>query len=187
MESNKRYVYVVLTQTGTNVSRIIKHFTKAPFNHSSVASDEDLNEMFSFCRYYKHSPLPAGFFQENIDTGVFNMFKSIPCQIYAFPATNEQFEKYNSLINHFKKARKLYSYNLLGLFAMAFGIHLKRKNRFVCSQFVAYMLSESGIADFGKDYSLVRPDDFRFNEKAVLMYSGDIKQYGITTKAFAGA
>ncbi len=186
MKSNEKCVYVVLTQTGTNVSKLIQRFTKAPFNHSSIASDDELSEMFSFCRLYKHSPLPAGFFHEKVDGGVFEMFKNIPCQIYAIPATDEQYDKYREVINHFKNSSKMYTYNLIGLFAMAFGKTIKRKNAFVCSQFVAHVLSESGIVSFNKEPHLVTPEDLRHLPNASLIYSGDIKQYTYN-KVLAGA
>lgn len=177
MLDNKRYIYVVLTQTGTNISKAIKCFTRAPYNHTSITSDLELCEMFSFCRINKNRPLPAGFFHEKVDDGVFEMFNSIPCEIYGFEVDDEQLAKYNNLIEHFKKETKLYSYNLLGLLTIALGIPLNRKKRFVCSQFVAHMLAESGIATFDKDVSLVKPDDFRHLPNGKLIYSGDIKKY----------
>jgi len=175
--NNQRYIYVVLTQTGTNIAKAIQYFTKAPYNHASITSDVELSEMFSFCRLNKNRPLPAGFFQENVGDGVFEMFSSIPCEIYGFEVTEEQLEIYNTVIDHFKKETKLYSYNLLGLLTLALGIPLNRKKRFVCSQFVAHVLTKSGIAEFNKSISLVKPDDFRRLSNGTLIYSGDIKNY----------
>ena len=177
MNSQGQYLYVVLTQTGTRISRAVKLFTKAPYNHTSIASDNDLAEMFSFCRYHKRTPLPAGFSREKINAGVFEMFSSVPCEVFAIKVTDEQLEKYNSLITHFIVNKKIYSYNVLGLFAMAFGLRLGRKNTFVCSHFVAHVLTQIGVAQFEKDIALVRPDDFRHLPNAELVYEGDIKKY----------
>lgn len=177
MVNNKRYIYVVLTQTGTKVAKTIKYFTRAPYNHASIASDIELCEMFSFSRFNKRRPLPAGFFHEKVDDGVFEMFNSVPCEIYGFEVSDIQYEKYNELIEHFKQETQFYSYNLLGLLTMALGIPLNRKKRFVCSQFVAHILVETGVAHFNKDVSLVKPDDFRHLPNGVLLYTGDIKKY----------
>ena len=38
---NKK-VYIVLSQTGTILSRILKLVTRAPYNHSSITLSEDL-------------------------------------------------------------------------------------------------------------------------------------------------
>lgn len=177
MADNKQYIYVVLTQTGTLVSKTIKYFTGAPYNHASITTDKELCEMFSFCRLYTRLPLPAGFINENINTGIFGKFPSIPCEIYGFEVTEKELAKYNKLIEHFKKETKLYSYNVLGLLTVPLGIPIRRTTRFVCSQFVAYVLSQLGVAKFNKDISLVTPDDFRYLNNAVLLYSGDIKKY----------
>lgn len=173
MEQTK-YIYVILSQTGTIPARIIKHFTKAPYNHASLSSDRELQEVYSFCRKYKKFALPAGFVEER-NVGVFDMFSAIPCEVYAFKATEKQYAKYESLIDDFKQNSKLYSYNVLGLMGLAFGIVVHRKNHFVCSQFVAHVLSECGMARFDKQLDLVRPDDFRYLDNAELVYKGDMK------------
>ena len=36
-EDQTRKVYIVLSQTGTVLSRILKLYTRAPYNHSSIA------------------------------------------------------------------------------------------------------------------------------------------------------
>lgn len=183
----KRYIYVVLTQTGTNVSKAIKRFTRAPYNHVSVSSDVELCEMFSFCRLNKNKPLPAGFLNEKIDDGVFQMFGKIPCEIYQFEVDEDQLENYNYVIERFKRDTKLYSYNIIGLLTIALGIPLERKKRFVCSQFVAHVLSSAGIAKFSKPVSLVRPDDFRYLKNGTLIYTGDIKHYYYSQLKIASA
>lgn len=177
MYKNDNYIYIVLTQTGTIVSKIIKCFTRAPYNHVSITTDSELSEMFSFCRYRTRLPLPAGFTNENVNAGLFELLNSVPCQIYKIKISEEQLGEYNRLIEHFKKDTKLYSYNILGLLTILLGIPLKRKTRFVCSQFVAHILEELKIVNFNKDTSLVTPDDFRHLKNAVLLYSGDMKKY----------
>ena len=175
MKENK-YIYVVVTQTGTRISKTIKYFTNAPFNHSSITDDDGLINYFSFSRFYKHSPLPAGFMRENIFTGVFGMFKKIPCEIYRIKVSNQQYCRFNKLISHFDKHTNSFSYNLLGLVTMPLGIPFQRKNKFVCSQFVAFVLHQTGIAKFNKDISLVTPDDLRKISNSELFYSGDFKK-----------
>ena len=103
------------------------------------------------------------------------MFNSVPCEIYAFDVNEEQFNKYEELIEHFKDKSKMYSYNVLGLLALAFGIQIHRKNHFICSQWVAKILTECKVAKFDKDLLLVRPDDFRYLENAQLIYKGDLR------------
>lgn len=185
MNSKRKYIYVILSQTGTVPARIIKFFTGAPYNHASLSNDEELQEIYSFCRKFKRFALPAGFVEEN-KVGVFDMFRRVPCEVYAFEVSDEQYTKYEEMLEHFKKESKLYSYNVLGLLTLAFGFAIHRKNHFVCSEFVAHVLSECGIAVFNKDLGLVKPDDFRYLDNAVLVYKGDMKSippFGLRKKA----
>ena len=170
----KNMIYVILTQTGTLPAKIIKFVTKAPYNHTSITSNDELMDIYSFCRKYRLVPLPAGFVNES-ELGVFDMFNFVPCEVYGIEVTDEQFDKYRKLIAKFKRDSKVYSYNVLGLFALAFGIPVHRKNHFICSQFVAHILTECGVASFNKDLCLVKPDDFRYLDKAQLVYKGDMK------------
>lgn len=170
-------LYLVLTQTGTRVSRLIKFYTRAPFNHVSVTNDERLEYMFSFARQNAPKLFPAGFTKENISDGVFGMYSSVPCVIYKIPVTREQYMRFNLLIEKFSNDKSLYKYNLLGFLTMIFNIPIKPKHSFMCSQFVAYILQEAGIINFKKRLSLVKPDDFRHMENLQLIYSGDIKEY----------
>ena len=44
-------IYIILTFTGTALSRIIKLTTRVEFAHVSIALDEELKEMYSFGRW----------------------------------------------------------------------------------------------------------------------------------------
>jgi hypothetical protein len=138
-------IYLLVTQTGTTISKIIKLFTRKPYNHASLSSDLFLSEMYSFCRTYKRFPIPATFNVEVVGKGVLGMFNYIPCEIYEIPVTFEQKKKFELLIEHFKTNRKKYSYNYLGLGSILLKIKYKNKNKFLCSQFTAYILQQIGI------------------------------------------
>ena len=61
-------LYIVLTYTGTVISKMIKGYTKDEFCHSSIALDLELNEMYSFGRKYTFTPIFAGFVHEHIES-----------------------------------------------------------------------------------------------------------------------
>ena len=44
-------IYIVLTHTGTTLSKIIKTYTKDEFSHVSIALDNKLQEMYSLEDY----------------------------------------------------------------------------------------------------------------------------------------
>ena len=43
-----KQIYIVISQTGTILSRILKLVTKAEYNHASISLVPDLNTMYSF-------------------------------------------------------------------------------------------------------------------------------------------
>lgn len=174
----KRYLYLVLTRTGTVPSKIIGFVTGKRYTHVSIASDEMLTEMYSFCRDKKETPLPAGFNREDLFTEVFGACKTIPGEVYRLPVTDEQLERYNDVIRHFILNRGSYSYDVGALLPMALHIPYKLRNRFVCSVWVGFVLGKSGVKhNIDKQPSLIEPEDFRSIEGAELVYRGDLKKY----------
>lgn len=174
----KRYLYLVLTRTGTVFSKLIGFATGKRYTHVSIASDELLTEMYSFCRDKKEAPLPAGFNREDLFTEVFGACKTIPGEVYRLPVTGEQLERYNDVIRHFILNRGSYSYDVGALLPMALHIPYKLRNRFVCSVWVGFVLGKSGVKhNIDKQPSLIEPEDFRSIEGAELVYRGDLKKY----------
>mgnify|MGYP000691307822 CR=1 FL=1 len=84
------YIYVLVSQTGTNIAKIIRFFTRKPYNHASISADSNLHEMYSFCRNSPSMPLPATFNQEIVGRGTLGKFSDIPCELYAIPVTRHQ-------------------------------------------------------------------------------------------------
>ncbi|MDD6344846.1 MAG: hypothetical protein PUA51_01295 [Oscillospiraceae bacterium] len=169
-------IYIIVAQTGTNVAKAIKFFTKKPYNHVSVAGDIELSKMYSFFRTYRYTPLPATFNEEIIGEGTLGLFNNIPCEIYEIPVSHEQKVHFQRLINNFYIFRNNYSYNILGLIAIYLNISWDRKSHFLCSQFAAHILSEIGI-NLRKKPCLCTPDDFRYISDARLIYRGELNHW----------
>ncbi|MCI5816012.1 hypothetical protein [Ruminococcus sp.] len=170
------YIYVLLSQTGTNVAKIIRFFTRKPYNHASIAADSSLNEMYSFCRNSPSMPLPATFNQEIVGHGTLGKFPDIPCELYAIPVTRQQRLIFEHELEHFKLHRSMYSYSLIGMGTVLFQISLHRRNKYVCSQFVAHVIEQSGIS-LPKPSVLCTPEDLRHIPGAQLIYQGELNDY----------
>lgn len=181
---------MVMTQSGTLLARTIKFYTKKPYNHISLGFDKNLEEIYSFGRKHPRNPLFGGFVNEGINEGFYKVFKNTTCKIYMLEITDEEYAKLEQNINLFKNKRDKYKYNVLGLIALMFGIPLKRKNHYFCSQFAARVLYSSHIIDFDKDYSLVKPYDFDNIENTILVYEGKLSEYSpqkYTSQEFCSA
>jgi len=169
-------IYITVSQTGTTVAKIIKFFTRKPYNHSSIAADLSLSDMYSFCRNYSPFPLPAGFNQEIVGQGTLGKFSYIPCEIYEIPVTRDQKYRFYAILEHFKQYRNQYSYNIMGFWSIPFSLHIERKNKFVCSQFVAYIINEAGV-NLNKPVWMYSPEDLRHLPNARLVYRGELNEY----------
>lgn len=175
MESS---VYITVCQTRTYIARFLRLITGKPYNHVSLSMNESLSEMYSFCRNNPWRPLPATFNKEEVGKGTFGRFSYIPCEIYRLDVTDKQLRLLEEQLEYFKNNRESYSYNLMGLLFIFLRIAKKRKNKFVCSQFVAHIMAEAEInLEIPKPTSLYIPDDFRHIKAAELIYKGDLNEF----------
>ena len=86
-------IYIVLTHTGTILSKIIKSYTKDEFSHVSIALDSGLQKMYSFGRLHPYNPFWSGFVHEHIDKGTYKRFYKTKAKVYSYEVTEEQYEK----------------------------------------------------------------------------------------------
>lgn len=174
---NSRYIYIVLSQTGTVPAKLIKFYTRNPYAHASIAFDSDLSEMYSFARRGIWNPFNSGFIKEDFNSGIFGRYESTRCSIYKIEVTSEQYERIRSIIGVFKNDSLSYSYNYLGILGVVLHHPIARRKRYFCSQFVAYVLYMAGIKVANKVPALVRPDDLRKSDLFQLVYAGRLSEY----------
>lgn len=166
--------YILLTNTGSFLTKLIKLYTKKPYNHASIAFDSDLSEVYSFGRKTARNPFIGGFVRENVKTG---LFKDAECAIYSFTATNKEIRKMKYYLQEIEKNKQQYRYNFLGLFGFILNKPIRRKKAFFCSQFVAAVLMKSNTIHFEKPLSLISPSDLQKVANFQLMYEGKLKDY----------
>ena len=173
-------IYIVLTYTGTILSKIIKTYMKDEFSHVSIALDEQLEKMYSFGRLNPYNPFIGGFVHEHINYGTFKRFKKTTSAIYSMEVNEEEYERIQETINKIQETKKTYRFNVLGLFAVAFKLKIQKKNSFYCAEFVKYLLENSGIKT--NLPLVIRPDNFKYLENLNLEYEGILKDYNILVK-----
>ncbi|MEH7113821.1 hypothetical protein V7124_15720 [Neobacillus niacini] len=176
----ERKVYILLTNTGSFLTKLIKLYTKKPYNHASIAFDEDLSEVYSFGRKTVRNPFIGGFVQENVRAG---LFKQADCAIYSFTVTEGQLQRMNHYLRKIEAQKKEYRYNFLGLFGFMFNTPINRKKAFFCSQFVASVLKEGNILHFEKPLPLISPHDLQKISTFQFEYEGKLKDYPFGNKA----
>ena len=70
MSNQNKQLYIVISQTGTLLSRILKQITGAEYNHASISLSRDLERMYSFGRRHPYNPFWGGFVIEERNCSV---------------------------------------------------------------------------------------------------------------------
>ncbi|GKX31201.1 hypothetical protein SH1V18_36810 [Vallitalea longa] len=171
--------YIMLSDTGSVLNRLIKFYTKVPYNHVSLALDEDLNEMYSFGRKFPRNPLIGGFVREYIHEGTYARFKNTKCLVCRMDITKEQYDELVKNIEHFKKRKRRYYYNILGIFTVLLNIPVRVPYGYVCTHFVSHIYERSGVKLFNKRSTLVSTVDFYHLDKLRLhkVYEGKLSEF----------
>lgn len=168
-------IYVILTHTGTALSRLIKVYTRDEFSHVSIALDSELQEMYSFGRLNAYNPFFGGFVHEHIDSGTFKRFKNTNSCVYEVTVTDEEYENIKNTIKYFNDHKNEYKFNFVGLFAVSLNKRITFNNRYYCAEFVKYALDKSGYEL--KLPEIIKPEDFKDIEEAHVVYRGLLRDY----------
>ncbi|WP_139364833.1 hypothetical protein [Sutcliffiella halmapala] len=167
-------VYIILTDTGSMLTRMIKMFTKDSYNHASIAFNKELDSPYSFGRKKMNNPFIGGFVKENLTDRI---FQQAPCAIYSRKVSANEYERMLALVQAIESQQHTYKYNFIGLFGFVFNRQIERKNAFFCSEFVATVLNNGGIKVNRKPASLVKPTELIECEEFRLIYEGQLDSF----------
>ena len=169
-------IYIILTYTGTILSKIVKIYTRKEYSHVSISLDQNLTHMYSFGRLNPYNPFLGGFVQEGIDKGTFRRFKNTKTKIYSLEISEEKYEQLENIIEDIQNKKRLYKFNLIGLLGVALNVKIKRENCFYCAEFVKYVLEKSEVLSLP---DLVKPEDFERIDNLDEVYKGILREYKI--------
>lgn len=173
MEQQK-YVYILVTQSGTGVSKMLRWVTHDPYNHVSLALDANLQKMYSYGRRRLHNPLVGGFVHETPQTGVFAYYKDTDAVVVRLPLHEEVYKKLEARMREMYRHRKEYHYDFLGVMLAYFGKTKARNHKSYCSKFVAGELQNAGVTLPQK--AVYRPVDF-LELGGETVFSGKLREY----------
>lgn len=170
-----RQIYIVLTHSGSLLSRTIKFVKKYEYTHVSISLDKGLNKMYSFGRLKPYNTFVAGFVQESPKYGTFKRFSKTKTKIFCLDVTEKQYQKIKKIIKYFERKRKKYKFNTIGLFSVALNIKITKENSFYCAEFIKYVLEQAKIKTNLPE--LVTPEDFLHLKNINPVYIGFLKNY----------
>lgn len=170
-----RHIYVLLTRSGSVVSRAISLTTGDLFTHSSIAYDDSLFTLCSFARRYQRLIIPAGLVNERLESGYYHRHSYIPCALMRLTVPDEVYLSVRNIVGGMLSERKKYRYDTIGLLLCRLGRSYNREKHYFCSRFVGEMLLQSGaIASLPKPAALMRPQDFLLMPELELVYMGSM-------------
>lgn len=174
--SNKQ-LYIVISQTGTLLSRILRYITGAEYNHASISLSKDLEKMYSFGRRYPYNPFWGGFVIESPHTGTFKRFSDTRALVLSVTVSEEQHAELGNVLEDMWKRRKKYHYNFAGLCLAYFHITWKRENYYYCSEFVGELLIKGRIDGVERLHSsIIQPIHF-LRLPHTQLYCGKLCEY----------
>ncbi len=171
-----KYIYIVLSKTGTMFSNVISTLTHKEYSHVSISLDNSFTKMYSFGRLNPEKMLPAGFVHENLYDGVFAMFPGSRCLIYRLAITTEQLNSLKKEIKLFEERKDKLKYSIYGTLTAYVNKPVKRDNYYFCSQFVAEILINSGIFKTDKLPEVIKPMDLLEIKGLEFLYKGLISE-----------
>lgn len=167
-------LYLLLVRTNTGYSRLLRACTGMEYTHVSLALDRDFHALYTSGRRFSSLLLPAGFVKEGFKKRVYRQNAQAPCMVMRLKVSEAGYQCVRAAIRHYSRHPWRYRYNVLGLPLMALNIPWARSHHWVCSQFVAQMLSLSGAATLPRPWTLMRPSDFLKMPELDILYRGPL-------------
>lgn len=177
MITQNRHVFIVLSDTGSLLTRMIKWVTKAPYNHVSLSFDSTFERLYSFGRKRPYNPFWGGFVVESFHDGTFKRFKNTRCKVLRIEVDEQNYQRLKEYVRGFVDHEDRYFYDFIGLISAAFNVHYDREYGYYCSEFVAEAMAYANFEFWDTPHYQVQPDDFNRIESLETIYEGMLSDY----------
>ena len=175
-------LYIVISQTGTIPSRLLKLVTRKEYNHVSLSLNGNLEKMYSFGRKRPYNPFRGGFVVESANSGTFKRFPDAKIRVLRLEIGDYEFDEISQNINSMLEIKDTYHYKFVGLCLAAFNINHKFKNRYYCSEFVKDILLKSDVEEAEWLDEIVHPMNFLDMPNVSEIYSGSLIDYSMPAR-----
>ena len=132
-------IYVAFLSSNYWTGAFIRQFTRYKFSHVALSETPDLEKMYSFARKYRNTPFVGGFVIE-LPSRYFVSEKKVPVKVCKLTLSDEEYEKVMARIASFKQTPDQYKYNYFSALAYWFKRPYRKKDAFICIEFVLYAL-----------------------------------------------
>lgn len=147
----KKNIYIMMSHTNTIFGKLIRFFSNYPYNHVSISSNSTLQPLYSFARYNYNSPLVGGFVEESILRYLYYN-KCTPIRVYRIEVSEEQFQKFQFLIDLYYRESQKYIYDTFGIFY--YNIKSSKYHQ-TCLSFTVSILQDLQIIPVNTSYKTI--------------------------------
>lgn len=173
--SKNSYIYIGFVDTPGLFASIIRRVIHQKYVHVVIGLDARLEEAYSVGRRNPAVPLLAGFEQEKKEQ-ILKVFPQADYMICRIACTKEQKEYITETLRTCMKERFFYHYTVLGLPYLLCNRPFYQENHYTCSSYAARLLTEAGVLQFDKHFSLVTPRDFMEYPDKETLFEGPLRE-----------
>ena len=147
MEESKTHIISILFTRYTDfVSKLLYLVSGRSYTHVSISLDTEDTYFYGF---------NTKGFKKEYPRKHRNRTKENIC--YRIEISDKSYHKLKKILEDFEKRKQKLSYNWIGIFLCIIGIPFTMKNKFFCSQFIAWALLAAGVIVWKKNYSRYLP------------------------------
>ena len=141
---DQKYIYILFSATPYRMGRMIRFVTGEPYNHVSLALEEDLNQLYAFARRYYRTPFYGGFVTEKPDR-FHHRDTTAHVRLCRIPVTGDQWQAIRSRLDKMEDHPSRYLYNHLSALTAPIHIKVTIRDAFTCAEFVVSVLHSIGL------------------------------------------
>lgn len=142
--NEQKYLYILFSATPYRMGRWIRFVTGEPYNHVSIATEDDLRECYSFARRYCCTPFYGGFVREH-PSRYYHNGRISRIRLYRLPLTQMQWQKLEDTISYMCGHADRFLYNHLSVLTAPVHRKVQVRDAFTCAEFVVSVLSSLGF------------------------------------------
>ena len=173
----EKELYLVLTQTDSVLSHMIRVYTGADYNHISIALSPDLEPMYSFGRRQAYNTYWGGFVKEHLHSGTFKRFPRTQAAVLVLSVPEESYDGIRDVLEEMYKSKEQFGYDFIGLCLAAIKIEKRRNNKYYCSDFVRTIFQKYKVPGAESLAQFTAPSDFLAFPGVKVIYRGLLKEY----------
>lgn len=145
--TSKNNIYILFSRQNTKIGRLIRVFLpNTRYTHVAVAADDRLQDVYSFARYYYHSPFNSGLIKE-YPSHYLIKGRDLTVKLCKVTLADDEYAKAICRLDTAIKERQELLYNLFDAIMLPIGRRIRIRRAYTCVSFGAFVLGYDDVGD----------------------------------------